>query len=186
MQRSIALLQLARSTAAWQGEISTALANRLLSNSQATTSAAYTQVRNARTVSKSSTRFQSGFRQPDDDQRDQQDSQTRRDGQSSNPSPADADRIRQQDQASEASEPEVGYVQDGPYPYSASEELEVINLAGSTETAWEFLGINEDENITWFGLDFTRGKVPEVERNALLSDSTKEMMYQMHSHDKTK
>ena len=79
-------------------------------------------------------------------------------------------------------EPDLGFVVDGPFPYDAS-RAEIINLAGSTETAWEFLGAVDEECVTWFGMDFTRSTLPEVERNALLSNDAKEMMYQMHKHD---
>ena len=79
-------------------------------------------------------------------------------------------------------EPAIGYVEDGAYPYAAS-EVEVNNHAPSTETAWEFLGSVDEQAVTWFGMDFTRGTLPEVERNALLSNEAKEMMYQMHKHD---
>ena len=81
-----------------------------------------------------------------------------------------------------ADEPEPGFVDGGAYPYAAS-EVEVTHLGGSTETAWEFLGSVDEECITWFGMDFTRGTVPQVERNALLSNEAKEMMFQMHKHD---
>lgn len=180
MQRIATLLHVARSTAACQGDFSSALANRLLSNSQATTSANYPQVRSAATASETSNRNQRAPSQPNDPRRD------RGGGQDTPSSNAPPRRTEQEAAEAELLEPEIGFVQDGPYPYSATEELEVVNLAGSTETAWEFLGSNDEECITWFGVDFTRGKVPEVERNALLSDSTKEMMYQMHSHNKAK
>lgn len=77
---------------------------------------------------------------------------------------------------------EPGFVADGAYPHAAS-EVEVTHLGGSTETAWEFLGSVDEQAVTWFGMDFTRGTHPEVERNALLSDAAKEMMYQMHTQD---
>ena len=77
---------------------------------------------------------------------------------------------------------EPGFVADGAYPYAAS-EVEVTHLGGSTETAWEFLGSADEQAVTWFGMDFTRGTHPEVERNALLSNEAKEMIYQMHTHD---
>lgn len=77
---------------------------------------------------------------------------------------------------------EPGFVEDGPYPCAAS-EVEVRHLGGSTETAWDFLGSVDEQCITWFGMDFTRGTLPEVERNALLSNEAKEMIYQMHKHD---
>ena len=76
-----------------------------------------------------------------------------------------------------------GYVADGPFPHPSS-AVEVVNLAGTTETTWEFLGGMDEEAIVWYGMDFTRGTCPEVERNALLSNEAKEMMYQMHKHDK--
>ena len=183
MQRSIALLQLARIAATLPaGDVSVASANRLLSNSQASTSSACCQLRNASSANDDTNRPRARARQPSDTQRDQRGA---RDGQSSNPRTASHNRPFQQasDPTEEDWEPEVGFVQDGPYPYSAS-EVELVNTAGSTETAWDFLGSNDEDCITWFGVDFTRGKIPEVERNALLSDSTKEMMYQMHSHDK--
>lgn len=77
---------------------------------------------------------------------------------------------------------EPGFVPDGAYPYAAS-EVEVTHLGGSTETAWEFLGSVDEQAVTWFGMDFTRGTHPEAERNALLSNEAKEMIYQMHKHD---
>ena len=182
MQRSIALLQLARIAATLPaGDVSVASANRLLSNSQASTSSACSQLRNSSSFNGDTSRPQAGPRQPNDTQRDQRGG---RDGQTSNPRTASQNRPFQQDlDPTEDWEPEVGFVQDGAYPYSAS-EVEIVNTAGSTETAWDFIGSNDEDCITWFGVDFTRGTVPEVERNALLSDSTKEMMYQMHSHDK--
>lgn len=185
MQRSIALLQFTRSIAtSHAGD----LGARLLSNSQASTSAVHTQVRNARSVSDAPHRSQRPPRTSDNAQRDQYGGQAGRDERSSDPRDAsfsDASPTWQSQASSDVSEPEVGFVQDGAYPYSPS-EVEIVNVAGSTETGWEFLGSNDDDCITWFGMDFTRGKLPEVERNALLSDSTKEMMYQMHAHDKTR
>ena len=79
-------------------------------------------------------------------------------------------------------EPEPAFVPGGAYE-CAADEVEIKNLAGSTETAWDILGTVDEEAITWFGVDFTRGTLPEVERNALLSNEAKEMMYQMHKHD---
>ena len=190
MQRSIALLQFTRSIAASHaGDIGAASASRLLSNSQASTSAVHSQVRNARSVSDASHRPHRPPRTSDSNQRDRYGGQAGQDERSSDPGDArssDASPPRQPGTFSEpVPEPQVGFVADGAYPYSP-EEVEIVNVAGSTETAWEFLGSNDEESITWFGMDFTRGKLPEVERNALLSDSTKEMMYQMHAHDKAK
>ena len=88
----------------------------------------------------------------------------------------------QPEQAEDESDLEFGHVEDGQFPYAAS-QVDVINLAGSTDTTWEFLGGIDEEAIVWYGIDFTRGTCPEVERNALLSNEAKEMIYQMHKHD---
>ena len=189
MQRSIALLQVARIAAALPaGDVSLASANRLLSNSQASTSSACSQLRNASSLNDDKGRSRARARQPNDTQQDQRGGH---DGHSSNSRTSSQNRPFQEEETpteedwepEDEWQPEAGFVQDGPYPYSAS-EINIVNTEGSTETGWDFLGSNDEDCITWFGMDFTRGKIPEVERNALLSDSTKEMMYQMHSHDK--
>ncbi|KAL3162521.1 hypothetical protein ABBQ32_010177 [Trebouxia sp. C0010 RCD-2024] len=158
---------------------------RLLSNSQASTSAA-----DGSEPSRQSARGRDPQKAPQ--ARDQ--SQRSRDigaraasdqPNSADPTPSRADNasLRRGTGLSAASdEPEPGFVEDGAYTCAAS-EVDVTHLGGSTETAWEFLGSVDEQCITWFGMDFTRGTLPEVERNALLSNEAKEMIYQMHKHD---
>ncbi len=200
MTRTKSLLHLARSASKCNaGELSSFVPSRLLSNSQASTSAASDSAgpggpsAGRRNPRQSDTPNQ---RPPFGSQRDRRSesrgtSRAPTDGTRGDPGsfasgPSSSDQISGGSNKSEASsahvEPEVGYVEDGAYPYAAS-EVEVNNYAPSTETGWEFLGSVDEQALTWFGVDFTRGTLPEVERNALLSNETKEMMYQMHKHD---
>ncbi len=199
MTRTKSLLQLARSASKCNAaELSSFVPSRLLSNSQASTSAASDSAgpggpsagrRNPRQSDTANQRLafgsQSGSRSesrgtsraPTEGRRGDPGSFA------SSPTSDQTSRDFNQSEASSASaEPAVGYVEDGAYPYAAS-EVEITNLAPSTETAWEFLGTVDEQAVTWFGMDFTRGTLPEVERNALLSNEAKEMMYQMHKHD---
>lgn len=185
MQRSIGLLRLARFVSTCNTlDVTPAAADRLLSHSQASTSAAYSQVRNARFAREGERQRQSNPRSSSAFEAGQRGSQNLRDDAMGSPDDV-ANRIEALavEEAEEGSQ--LGFVPDGQFPYAAS-DVELVHTAGSTETGWEFLGASEEDCITWFGVDFTRGQCPEVERNALLSDSTKEMMYQMHSHDKNR
>ena len=200
MTRTKSLLHLARSASKCNaGELSSFVPSRLLSNSQASTSAASDSAgpggpsAGRRNPRQSDTPNQ---RPPFGSQRDRRSesrgtSRAPTDGTRGDPGsfasgPSSSDQTSRGSNKSEAlpanAEPEVGYVEDGAYPYAAS-EVEVTNYAPSTETGWEFLGSVDEQAITWFGMDFTRGTLPEVERNALLSNEAKEMMYQMHKHD---
>ncbi|KAL0029196.1 hypothetical protein WJX79_001826 [Trebouxia sp. C0005] len=200
MTRTKSLMHLARSASKCNAaDLSCFIPSRLLSNSQASTSAASDKAgpggpsagrRNPRQSDTPNRRSASGSqRDPRSDPRGTSRAPTDRprgDPGSFASGPSPADQISGDSNNSEASpahpEPEVGYVEDGAYPYAAS-EVEVNNYAPSTETGWEFLGSVDEQAITWFGMDFTRGTLPEVERNALLSNEAKEMMYQMHKHD---
>lgn len=200
MTRTVRLLQLAKSSGKVKsGELSSFVPSRLLSNSQASTSAASgnpepaarsRERRGSRQADASNRRSESG-RQRDDRAEPRGASRTSfYDSQGSPGSFASgpssfggaAGVSEQTGTARTPAEPEVGFVDNGAYPYAAS-EVNLMNVAGSTETGWEFLGSVDDQAITWFGMDFTRGTLPEVERNALLSNEAKEMMYQMHKHD---
>lgn len=198
MTRRKALLQLARFTNKFStGELSNFVPSRLLSNSQASTSASSDNTganrlsgqRGARQSQSSDSRTeQSGQRDRRSDTRSSSrfPRGTRSDSGLFSASPPTSGGRATGAELSQGSqktaEPETGFVEDGQYPYAAS-EVEVLNVAGSTETAWEFLGCVDEQALTWFGMDFTRGTLPEVERNALLSNDAKELMYQMHKHD---
>ncbi len=202
MTRTKSLLHLARSASKRNAaELSSFVPSRLLSNSQASTSAASdsagpggpsTGRRNSRQSDTANQHPAFGSqRDPRSESRGTSRAPTDGRGPLGAPgsfasSPPSSDQTSRGSNKSEASpanlEPEVGYVEDGAYPYAAS-EVEVNNYAPSTETGWEFLGSVDEQAVTWFGMDFTRGTLPEVERNALLSNETKEMMYQMHKHD---
>ena len=146
---------------------------RLLSNSQASTSA----VDGSEFSHSPAGRRDAQKRQPREQPQRSRDTGAKADFQ------ADDTKSLKETELSDASDEfEPGFVPDGAYPYAAS-EVEVTHLGGSTETAWEFLGSADEQAVTWFGMDFTRGTHPEVERNALLSNEAKEMMYQMHKHD---
>jgi len=200
MTRTKSLLHLARSASKCNAaELSSSVPSRLLSNSQASTSAASDSAgpggppagrRNPRQSDTANQR--PAFRSQRDPRSESRGvSRAPTDGPRGDPGsfasgPSSSDQTSRGSNKSEAlpanAEPEVGYVEDGAYPYAAS-EVEITNYAPSTETGWEFLGSVDEQAITWFGMDFTRGTLPEVERNALLSNETKEMMYQMHKHD---
>ncbi len=200
MTRTKSLLHLARSASKCNAaELSSFVPSRLLSNSQASTSAASDSAgpggpasgrRNPRQSDTANHRPAFGSqRDPRSESRGVSRAPT--DGPRGDPGSfasgrSSSDQTSRGSNKSEAppanAEPDVGYVEDGAYPYAAS-EVEITNYAPSTETGWEFLGSVDEQAVTWFGMDFTRGTLPEVERNALLSNETKEMMYQMHKHD---
>lgn len=200
MTRTKALLHLARSTSKLStGELCNFVPSRLLSNSQASTSAASDNSRadgpaggrRGSRQSDASTRRTAHGGQRDRRPESRGTSRSPTDAPRSSPGSFSAGPSRPTGErrsfnpvndSEDRSEPEIGFVLDGQYPYAAS-EVEVVNVAGSTETTWEFLGSVDDQGVTWFGMDFTRGTLPEVERNALLSNEAKEMMYQMHKHD---
>lgn len=146
---------------------------RLLSNSQASTSAADGSEHNRRPAGRRDAQKWQAREQP------QRSGNT---GAKANSQADDTNTLKGTGLSNASDEFEPGFVPDGAYPYAAS-EVEVTHLGGSTETAWEFLGSVDEQAVTWFGMDFTRGTHPEVERNALLSNEAKEMIYQMHKHD---
>ena len=166
------------------GETCNIVPQRLLSNSQASTSAATDGP--DRDLRSSASRTQQSRQLPS--QQPSKDSKGRADSRSLFDAPTDMSVSTDKPSAfgstksGSVQEAEPGFVADGPYPYPAS-DVEMTNLAGSTETAWDIIGAVDEHLITWFGMDFTRGTLPEVERNALLSNEAKEMMYQMHKHD---
>lgn len=183
MSRLQALQHLGRSARRLAaGENCTFVPARLLSNSQASTSAASAgQDRGGRqTERNASSNWLPQESQASRDTRSQAEPRPAS-GLDGGPSSRRNDSSKQSNSQS-TPEFEPGFVANGPYPYAAN-EVDVTNLAGSTETAWEFLGSVDEQCVTWFGMDFSRGTLPEVERNALLSNEAKEMMYQMHKHD---
>ena len=146
---------------------------RLLSNSQASTSAADGSEHSRRPAGRRDAQKQQPREQPQ---------RSRHSGAKADFQAHDTNSLKGSELSNASDEFEPGFVPDGAYPYAAS-EVEVTHLGGSTETAWEFMGSVDEQAVTWFGMDFTRGTLPEVERNALLSNEAKEMMYQMHKHD---
>lgn len=199
MTRTGRLLQLAKASGQVKsGELSNFVPSRLLSNSQASTSAAAgsTEPAAGSGERRGSRKAESSNRRPGFGRQRDQSTEPRASRTSFNESQSSpgsfasgpssfggaAGASEQTGTARTPAEPEVGFVDNGAYPYAAS-EVNLMNVAGSTETGWEFLGSVDDQAITWFGMDFTRGTLPEVERNALLSNEAKEMMYQMHKHD---
>lgn len=157
---------------------------RLLSNSQASTSAASEGPGRGRRPSGSRTAQNRSSRnvQPSNDSRGRTGSRSQLDAPTQKSDSRDRSSAFRSATPTGVQEEELGFVDDGPFPYAAS-DVEMTNLAGSTETAWDIIGAVDEQMITWFGMDFTRGTLPEVERNALLSNEAKEMMYQMHKHD---
>ncbi len=56
----------------------------------------------------------------------------------------------------------------------------LINLAGKGNTAWRVLDWVDEQLVTWWQVDLAGGEVQDNERNALLSDEAKELIYYMH------
>ena len=183
MGRFQALRQIQRCTRRLTtGDTCSLVPARLLSNSQASTSAAEGSEHSRRSTGR---RDSQKWQPRDQSQRGTGGKAASDQPTSAEPTPAragNASPLKGTGLSDPSDEPEPGFVEDGAYTCAAN-EVEVAHLGGSTETAWEFLGSVDEQCITWFGMDFTRGTLPEVERNALLSNEAKEMIYQMHKHD---
>jgi hypothetical protein len=47
----------------------------------------------------------------------------------------------------------------------------------------EFFAADPERHTLWFHFDFTMGKIPQILRNAYLSDAAKEEMYRLYTKD---
>ena len=56
----------------------------------------------------------------------------------------------------------------------------LVNLAGKGNTAWRVLDWDDKQLVTWWQVDLAGGEVQDNERNALLSDEAKELIYYKH------
>lgn len=71
-------------------------------------------------------------------------------------------------------------------PISSPIEKKVVNAAPPGRLPYQALGVNEEIGAVYWGLDLTGGKAQEAWKNARLSDSVKNTMYQAYKENPEK
>ena len=68
-----------------------------------------------------------------------------------------------------------------PRPHAGGARSTLVNIAPPGRLPWEILDVDEDAPGVSWGVDLTGGKAEDPWKNALLSEETKEEMWELHS-----